>query len=356
MGDVSQRAIALPVDQSPLKLIADLSDELTRISIEGDERAGAAKYGVLLPKALDRVAKASLGQRAFVPWFLPEIEDVAGKIRHGNLIGFMSDSGGGKTSFSLQQCRHAALAGFKTAFFSIEITDEEAALQSAAQASRISLNRLDDFTIDTREKERIEREVMESVNLPFDIVSFSDCNLTDIRIKAEAMKKSRGLDLIVIDHAKMINLPGRPSEMFAERVNALYRGLKDIAKLLDIAIVILIQRNEEWKSRWKNGGSIRPIIGDAYGGGGVRQNLDVWISLFRPEPLYKELLSVENRESKRDDLVQKYDRSVGRAWLINHKRRRGEPGQSKEIIFEAEYTMFASPSHSDQEELAGFLS
>lgn len=354
--EAAQRATCLPVDQSPIKLIAEFADELTRISREGDEKAGSAKYGVLLPKALDRVAKASLGTRANIPWFLPEIEDVAGKIRHGNLIGLMSDSGGGKTSFSLQQCRHAAIHGFKSAFFSIEVTDEEAALQAAAQASRISLDRLDSYSMDTRELDRIEKEVMNSVNMQFDIVSFSDCTLSDIRIKAEAMKKSKGLDLIVIDHAKMISLPGKPGELFAERVNALYRGLKGIAKSLDIAIVILIQRNEEWKGRWKIGGSIRPINGDAYGGGSVKQNLDVWISLFRPEPLYQELISVETRESKRDELIQRYEKSVGKGWLINHKRRRGTPGRTSEIIFEAEYTMFTSPVRHDQAELAGVLS
>ncbi|WP_206542489.1 DnaB-like helicase C-terminal domain-containing protein, partial [Pseudomonas mediterranea] len=87
---------------------------------------------------------------------------VAGDIRRGNHIGVMSDSGGGKTSFALQQCRHAALAGFRSAFFSIEITDEEAALQAAGHAGRISLDRLDAFNLDSREKDRIEAEMMKS--------------------------------------------------------------------------------------------------------------------------------------------------------------------------------------------------
>lgn len=342
------QTVSMPIDVSPAKLITAAADRLTEISREGDERAGSMKYGVLLPKAIDRVAKASLEQNTLIPWFLPEITQVAGDIRRGNLIGFMSDSGGGKTSFSLQQCRHAASAGFKSAFFSIEITDEEAALQAAAQASRISLGRLDSYSLNTKEQGSIEAELLKSINLPFNIVAFSDCTLSDIRIKMEAMKRSAGLDLVVIDHAKMINLPGKSNEMFAERINALYRGLKGLAKSLDVAIVILIQRNEEWKARWKTGGSLRPMMGDAYGGGGVKQNLDVWLSLYRPEPLYKELIPQEHREEKRDDLVRRYEGSKGRAWMINHKRRRGEPGQTQEVLFDAEYTMFKSP----QEETA----
>lgn len=353
--DLEELARYMPVNMTPEKIIAETADRLTRIAQEGNERAGSLKYGVLLPKAIDRAAKASTDMTALIPWFLPEITQVAGDIRRGNLIGFMSDSGGGKTSFSLQQCRHAAIAGFRSAFFSIEITDEEAALQAAAQASRISLGRLDAFTLNTREKENIEAEMLKSMNMPFEIVPFAECTLSDIRIKIEGMKKSVGLDLVIIDHAKMINLPGKPNEMFAERINGLYRGLKAIAKSLDVAIVILIQRNEEWKARMKTGGSPRPMIGDAYGGSGVRQSLDVWFSLYRPEPILKEAIPNERSNEKRDELARKYEDSKGRAWLINHKRRRGEPSQQREIKFEAEYTVFSSSEAEMPAAFEGFF-
>ncbi|TKT80000.1 DnaB-like helicase C-terminal domain-containing protein [Aquamicrobium sp. LC103] len=339
--DLDELSRSMPVDMSPEKIINEVSGRLTQIAQEGNERAGSVKYGVLLPSAIDKAAKAGDDASSRIPWFLPEITTALGDIRRGNLIGLMSDSGGGKTSFSLQQCRYAASLGFKSAFFSIEVTDEEAALQAAAQQSHISLGRIDAFTLNTKEKDDLEREMMASTDLPFFIVGFGECSLSDIRVKAEAMVKSQGLDLIVIDHAKMISLPN-PKDIFADRINALYRGLKALAKSLNVAIVILIQRNDDWKQRWKAGGSIRPMMGDAYGGSGVKQNLDVWFSLYRPEPLYKELIPQAQKQEKRDELIQKYDRSRGTAWVINHKRRRGEPGQSPEIGFEAEFTMFKS--------------
>lgn len=352
--DLDTLARNMPVDMTPEKIITATADRLTEIAQEGNERAASLKYGVLLPKAIERVQKASEDASALIPWFLPEITAIAGDIRRGNLIGFMSDSGGGKTSFSLQQVRHAALAGYKAAFFSIEITEEEAALQAAAQASGISLGRLDAFTLNSKEQADIEAELSRSIDIPFDIVPFSDCSLSDIRIRIEAMKKSTGLDLVMIDHAKMIQLPGKAGELFAERINALYRGLKAIAKALNVAIVILIQRNDEWKKRFASGGSIRPIMGDAYGGGSVKQNLDVWFSLYRPEPLYKELIptmaperlsqaAIERGDkTRKQELIEKLADVTGKAWLINHKRRRGESGTSQEIRFEAEFTRFSS--------------
>ena len=59
-------------------------------------------------------------------------------------------------------------------------------------------------------------------------------------------------------------------------------------------------------------------------------------------------------EEKRGDLIRRYEDSRGKAWIINHKRRRGEPGQSAEIRFEAEYTMFAPPYTNAAPSFEGF--
>lgn len=351
--DLDRLARHMPVDMSPEKIIGETANQLTRIAQEGNERTGSIKYGVILPKAVDKVAKASLDEAGRIPWFVEDITQAIGYMRRGNLIGLMSDSGGGKTAMSLQQCRHAASLGFKTAFFSIEISAEEAALQVAAQQARVPLTRLDAFTLNSKEESAIEGEMVKSPELPLYIVEFGTCGLPDIRTKAEAMVKALGIDLIVIDHAKMITLPN-PKDIFAERINTLYVGLKGLAKALNVAIVILIQRNDDWKKRWQAGGSIRPMMGDAYGGGSIKQSLDVWFSLYRPEPLYKELIPQQQRQEKRDDLIQKYEKSRGKAWIINHKRRRGEPGQSAEIRFEAEYTMFAPPEGDAPPAFEGF--
>lgn len=367
LEDAIQLARNMPVDMTPEKIISFASDELTKIAMEGNERAASLKYGVLLPKAIDAVAKASMDASSLIPWFLPEITAVSGDSRRGNLTGIMSDSGGGKTSFSLTQCRYAATRGFKTAFFSIEITEEEAALQAAAQAAGISLGRLDNWTLNSKEDADIEAEMMKAMNIPFEIVPFAECTLSDIRIKAEGLKKRSGIDQIIIDHAKMITLPGKSGDIFAERINGLYRGLKAIAKMLNVHFVILIQRNDEWKARVRAGGSMRPMLGDAYGGGSIKQNLDVWFSIYRPEPLLRELIpslppeyltdkqKADGKITRRDKMLQDYDKSRGKAWIINHKRRRGEPGTSQEIRFEAEFTRFASSTADAPPSFEGFF-
>jgi replicative DNA helicase len=64
--------------------------------------------------------------------------------------------------------------GFKSAFFSIEVTDEEAALQAAAQQAHISLGRIDAYTLNSKESGDLEKEMMSSADLPFYIVGFGN--------------------------------------------------------------------------------------------------------------------------------------------------------------------------------------
>ncbi|TPN64935.1 DnaB-like helicase N-terminal domain-containing protein, partial [Mesorhizobium sp. B1-1-5] len=101
-NDLDALARNMPVDMTPEKIIGATADELTRIAREGNERAASLQYGVILPNAVTKAAKSSGDASSRIPWFLPEITSALGDIRRGNLIGLMSDSGGGKTSFSLQ--------------------------------------------------------------------------------------------------------------------------------------------------------------------------------------------------------------------------------------------------------------
>src|SRR5690606_21348014 len=110
-------------------------------------------------------------------------------------------------------------------------------------------------------------------------------------------------------------------------------------------------RNDDWKQRFRAGGYMKPVMGDAYGGGSIKQSLDVWFSLYRPEPLYRELIPTlpperkrEGEKTRKEDLIEKMESSRGKAWIINHKRRRGEPGRSPVIAFDADYTLFRSIS------------
>jgi len=77
----------------------------------------------------------------------------------------------------------------------------------------------------------------------------------------------------------------------------------------------------------------------------IKQAMDVWFSICRPQPLYRELIhAARTRQRRRAD----------QAAIINHKRRRGEPSQSQIIAVDAEFTMFKSTMEAAPPALEGF--
>lgn len=344
---------SLPVPRG----VKDVMTDLSAIDAEVRGTLNKTHLSSILDGALANLT-TNLQAGTAMDWCLPEITDVVGMMRPGNLIGFMSDSGGGKTSLALQQCYHSAEKATEsgetcpTAFFSIEVTDEEAALQIACQRLSIQMDRMDRLDLSNEEQEALGAEIAKIKAMPLHICTFAQATLEEIRGECLRMVRQYQVRLVLIDHAKFIELPGSGRDLFAERVNAMYRGLKTIAKDLKIAIVILIQRNDGWKERMKRNQSARPIDGDAYGGGSVKQSLDAWFSLYRPEPLYEDALAVMPTGEKKDAMRVKLDDVRGKAWVINHKRRRGNPRKSEMIRFVPEFTRFESMRPDiDQEDM-----
>lgn len=336
--DTARRACNARVGDDPAAIVAELGDRIVEIVNAGTDAKKSRQYGDLLHAAMQAVQQRRNDATGLIRWFLPEVNDVVGPIRPGNLIGLMSDSGGGKTSFSASQCRFSAEEGVPTAFFSIEITEDEAALQMAAQRIGVSMGEIDSFDLMREKFEALADEQTTSETLPLVIEGFADANIAEIRTRILMLKKRMGLQLVMIDHAKMIDLPGRGNDIFAERVTKLYRELKAVAKATGVAIVILIQRNDGWKAR----DNPKPVPGDAYGGGGVKQGLDVFFSIYRPEPLYMDMLAIETNGKKRERYAKVLEDTRGFAWIINHKRRRGEPMKAVRVRFDAEFTLFRS--------------
>ncbi|GGD43274.1 DnaB-like helicase C-terminal domain-containing protein [Aureimonas glaciei] len=336
--EMAERARLASVDASPETLAGELGERIIDIVNSGVDAKKSRQYGDILLSAMQAAQDRRNDDRGLIRWFLPELDDVIGPVRPGNLTGFMSDSGGGKTSLSAMQCRFAAEAGIPTGFFSIEITEEEAAMQMAAQRIGVSMGEIDAFDLLRPKQDALMTERETGQSLPLVIESFDRADLAEIGSRVAMLKKRMGLKFVMIDHAKLIELPGRGGDNFAERVNGLYRGLKAIAKNTGVGIVVLIQRNNDWKGR-KNP---RPIPSDAYGGGGVKQSLDAFFSLYRPETLWAEKMESEASADERARLAALIEQTRGYAWVINHKQRRGVPFMQKRIRFEASFTRFSS--------------
>lgn len=152
--------------------------------------------------------------------------------------------------------------------------------------------------------------------------------LQEIRSKARRQKKE-GLDLIVIDYLQLMAM----SDPKANRVQGLgeiTRGLKQLARELDIPIMLLSQLSRAVDSRQDT----RPMMSDLRDSGEIEQDADVILFPYRPAAYCKKC------RDRADDDGHRYREHQGEAEIIIEKQRAGERNISVPACWIGEYQKF----------------
>jgi replicative DNA helicase len=248
----------------------------------------------------------------------------------GQLIIIAARPAMGKTSLILNITQHAAAAAAKPVlFFSFEMPRVELGNRMVCAEARIDQNRgrtnmltQDDFRELTAAAARV-------FGLPVFIDDSGENTLSDIRAKSRRMKVTDGLGLVVIDYLQLMKGEDRNGRDRGreQEISEISRGLKALAKELEVPIVALSQLNRAAETR--PGKDRRPQLSDLRESGAIEQDADVVIFIYRDE--------VYNRDSD--------DRGI--AEIIVAKQRNG-PTDTVRLRFIRELTKFENLSEDDR--------
>jgi replicative DNA helicase len=150
----------------------------------------------------------------------------------------------------------------------------------------------------------------------------------ELSAKARRLKQEQGIDLVMVDYLQLMSGGGQFSSR-NEEVSAISRGLKGVAKELDVPMLVLSQLSRQPDRR---GGDHRPQLSDLRESGSIEQDADVVMFIVRPSVYDK------NVEDPRI------------AELIIAKQRNGPTGEI-DLVFQHEYTRFENLElgHEDAE-------
>lgn len=182
----------------------------------------------------------------------------------------------GKSSLAEQLCINLARAGHPAAMFSQEMGKEELADRAAANIGRIALDRLLSGQLQPSEWARLTEAVEVMRNLPLHFDDQPALTLFDISAKARMLKRRYGIKLIAVDYLQLC-AAGKATDSRHHQIEEMSRGLKNLARELEITIVTLSQLNREVEKR-TNG---RPILSDLKESGAIEEDADVVILLSR---------------------------------------------------------------------------
>jgi replicative DNA helicase len=302
--------------QNPKGLTADqVLDEVHSLVSSLAERRARTEPRMLsdlLYEFVNAANKRSEGLDNAISTGLPQFDRMLnGGVRRGQLIIIAGRPSMGKTAFATDIGLNMA-ASASVLMASMEMSGQEIAGRAIANRGQIHLSSV------MGKIDQDDAEAWASVTtgckrideLRFGVDETAAMSLLEIRLKAKAWKRKHGLDVLVVDYIGLMT--GGDGEKRYEQIGSYSRGLKALAKELDVAVIALSQLNRKSEDR----GDRKPILSDLRESGDIEQDADVVAFVHRPEMHdpnntqlkgYAEVLIRKCRNGPLGDLPLKFD-------------------------------------------------
>lgn len=273
------RDVADAAANSPEESAAMLDHASSRLEqlAEARIRAEPVRASADLAKHVGELEERMSGGVKAISTGYPAVDaKLNGGLRRGELVVLAARPKMGKTGFALNVACNAA-EDYAVLVLSMEMPRVQLHDRNIASIGQIPLPHLlqpsmmtdQDWSNLTHAVVKIER-----MNLFLD--DQGALRLLDVRMKAKGMKRRHGLDLLVIDYLQLMEGDGDNRNA---QIEGITRGLKALAKELDIAIVLLSQLNRKLEERPNK----RPMPSDLRDSGAIEQDADAVIFLYRDE-------------------------------------------------------------------------
>jgi len=239
--------------------------------------------GQLSIEALN-AADAAMSKKGLtgVPCGLNSIDSQTGGFQQSDLIILAARPGMGKTALAISISINAAeMYEAPTLFFSLEMSSVQIAQRVVAQRAGINVQSMRTGKIDGDGLRRMGESVenMQSVKMYVD--DTPAITLSALRSKSRKAVAKQGVKMILVDYLQLMD--GRTGDKGGNReqeIGTISRGLKALAKELNVPVIALSQLSRKVEDR---GGSKRPMLSDLRESGSIEQDADAVVFLYRPE-------------------------------------------------------------------------
>lgn len=187
----------------------------------------------------------------------------------------------GKTAMALHFVRKAAIdLDLPVAIFSLEMSKEQLTDRIISAESEVELEALKKRNLRHDQSIKIDKTYDKLIKSNIIIDESSTLTINQLKSKAIRMQQKHGIKLIVVDYLQLMS--GSKSKGNREQeISEISRGLKQVAKELNIPVIALSQLSRQVENR--PGGNKRPMLSDLRESGSIEQDADIVMFLYRPE-------------------------------------------------------------------------
>jgi len=267
-----------------------------------DRQKDFRAVGEVLHDEMDKLHRLSIQHTALTgtPSGFKDLDEITGGFQPGNLIVLAARPSMGKSALVTNIAENAALEhGKPVALFSLEMSEAELAQRFVASQARIKGEELRKGRVAENRWPKILQACQRLADAPLFLDDTSDLGILELRAKARRLHQQNpgGLGLIIVDYLQLMRPDGRV-ESRVEQVGQMSRGLKILARELEVPVIALSQLSRAVESRTDK----KPILSDLRESGQIEQDADLVMFIYRDEYYDKE----SEREGEADIIIAKH--------------------------------------------------
>ena len=354
-------ALDTSVDIDPQGKVQDAEMALYKVAEQGEVSGAVKSFAQAATLAVNMAERAfkSGGHLSGITTGLDGLNIRMGGLHRSDLVVLAGRPAMGKTALATNIAFSAAYrlikdkdfgtaatesAGAGVAFFSLEMSADQLATRILAEQSGISSEKLRMGNINQAEFRELARAAADLQDLPLFIDDTPALTIAALRTRARRLKRQKGIGLIVVDYLQLLRGTARnASENRVQEISEITRGLKTLAKELNVPVLALSQLSRAVEQREDK----RPLLSDLRESGTIEQDADIVLFVFREEYYHaakkptvpSDSTSAADRQ-KYDDWAKKADELAGQAVVIISKQRHGATGDVP-LSFDKNVTKFS---------------
>ncbi len=365
---ITDSAFVEDLDNPVSRQIEMAEQKLFEMATAGTSEREVSSIATALQSALQEaeIAYKADGKLSGLTTGLNALDKSISGLHHSDLIIIAGRPAMGKTTLAMNIAFNAANAilygraneKYKgaVAFFSLEMSASQLAARVLSSQSKIPASAMREGTLTDEDFLKMSQYSAAISKVPLYIDDTPGMSVPMMRTRARRLaRKCGGIALIVIDYLQLMTSPGgRRNDNRVQEISEITRGLKMLAKELDVPVIALSQLSRSVESRDDK----RPQLADLRESGSIEQDADIVMFTYREEYYLEnrdpsQRLSGNTNEKIQESYNNRLERARGKADVIIGKNRHGRP-ESVHLAFFGDYSLFDNLDEIQMQSSGGF--
>lgn len=305
-------------ENSPLDALLDQAEQTLFQVSQKNLKQNFIPIGSVLAESFDRLDELHRDKNKLrgIPTGFKDLDNVLAGMQRSDLLILAARPSMGKTTLVQNIVQHVAVKeGIPVGFFSLEVSKEQLIDSWLASESGVDSWKLRTGNLDDNDFPKINEAMARLSEAPIFIDDSAMSNILEMRTKARRLQSEHDLGLIVIDYLQLMSGTSSSRDGRTQEVSEISRGLKGLARELNVPVIALSQLSRSVESRSPQ----IPQLADLRESGSIEQDADVVMFIYR-EDYY-------NRDTERqhitDILIKKHRNGpIGEVELYFHPEKR----------------------------------